>query len=235
MYIPSIVFIGPVPLEAVLLLAALGLVTWLLPRLGAAPRTVDLIWAVAAGAMIGDKLSYVALDPGFYLKHPANLIFTPISTVGQAGMAAGAVIGGGWAGLRARLAWTWQDAGPLAVAAAAILAISAFGLDLLGVKSHLPVVAVTVRHLDRWPSYAVWGGLMALLTALLIRQLRRGWSGPALTGLFLSGAGTAWLLTGLTMPDRGQPFTPLQWVALVALALGFRLLSPSPPSRRNLL
>ncbi len=210
------------------LLIAAAILTWLLFWKIHAPEHVqDVFWFGLLGALLGDKAIYVITDFRYFAQDPAHLIFTPQSSLGIWGAAAGGILGLSWILWRARGQWSLEDLDAMALVIGPAVALWSLGFNWIGIPTHVPLFTISTHHIDRFATYFLWFLMMsaASFAAWRIRQTHAGAPGQ-IAGFFLMAVAIATVLAGLTTAARGHPFTALQWLSLVLAVSGYRLLMP---------
>lgn len=225
MYLPAATYFGPVPLSVATTLAGVAVTYLWLARRQVPDYFSNVLFSTVIGAILGNKLIYIVMDPRHFWHYPGALLFTPRSSLGNIGALIGAVIGLLAASLRHKRPRTWTDLSELAMMATLLTALSGLGWNLIGAPSHLPLITITAHHVNRVASYLIWSFLEILLFLGLHTLSHR--SSRLATGLFFLGTAVNWLIVGLTQDVRGHPLTLTQWTAVAMGVLGYRIMSES--------
>lgn len=225
MYIPSQVLVGPLPLFNALLIAAAALAFVLQERMKAPGRVQDLLWALILGGLLGDKGIYIATDPAYFVHNPSHLIFTPESRLGLWGAAAGAGLALFSVLVYHRKRWALSDLDAIALTVSPALALWAMGFNWIGVATRIPLLTIATRHLNHFATYFLWAILMAVGSGAIWTLHRSHALKPGqIAGVFLMTTAITTVLASLTAASRGNPFTSLQWFAVVLAVAGYRLM-----------
>jgi phosphatidylglycerol:prolipoprotein diacylglycerol transferase len=254
---PILAQLGPVTVYTFSALVNLGVaagLAWLYWRAPAQHKTawLDLGLAATAGGLAGARLTYVAVNAGYYANHPLEAFLIWQGGLAWPGAALGALLGAAWLARRRGLAL-----GPLLDALALPLALlsaltwggclaagCAYGAEVA--PGELPAWLVSNapdlygRVAPRWPTQAAGIGWSLVLLAAVNANRRRSWPAGALGLYALSLVALGAFLISFV---RGDP-TPLvagfrldvvgSAVCLVAASLVWAYLlrrpAPTPPA-----
>ncbi|WP_053957797.1 prolipoprotein diacylglyceryl transferase family protein [Sulfobacillus thermosulfidooxidans] len=227
MYLPSQIFIGPLPLFNVLMVLSIALASFLLSRYQAPDRVQDIFWAILVGAILGDKGIYIVTDLHYYLEDPAHLIFTPESSLGLWGLGIGAVIGTVIVIFRHHSEWTRHDMDVMALAASPALTLWSLGFNWIGLPSKIPLLSIHKQHLDRFATFFFFFLLMGIITVIItIFHRRFSNTHGQVAGLFLLLTAISLVAAQLTAPRPEFTLSTLDWLAIISAVAGYRFMTP---------
>ncbi len=229
MYLPSRIFIGPLPLFSVLIAVSILVTSLTLSHYHAPERVQDLLWYGVMGAVLGEKGMYIITAFRYYLAHPAHLIFTPQSSLGMWGSCAGAAIAIVFITIRFRSMWKITDWDYLALALGPGLTLLSLGVNWLGIPSRLPFVTIFYRHLDRFATFLLWGLLMGLTSLLTsIAYHTHHYRPGQLAGMFSLLTAINLIIAQLTAVRYQFQFSALDWLSMTLALTGYLLMGPEP-------
>ncbi|MCL4319446.1 MAG: hypothetical protein M1596_06120 [Firmicutes bacterium] len=228
MYLPSFVFVGPLPLFVVLMIVALLLTSFVLSRYHAPEHVRDLLWYGVLGAVLGEKGIYIITAFHYYLLHPAHLIFTPQSTLGTWGLGLGAGLAVILVFLTSHSLWKRTDWDALALALGPGLTVLSLGLNWLGFSSNLPLFSVAYHHLDRFATFFLFSLCMGMISLVLfISHHTHRYAPGQLAGIFSFFTAISLVLAQFTAVRAQFQLSAVDWMAMALALTGYLLMGPA--------
>lgn len=229
MYLPAMIFVGPLPLFSVLMILGILVTSFVLSRYRAPERVQDLLWAVIVGAVLGEKGLYIVTGFHYYLAHPTHLLFTPQSSLGTWGLGIGAGTGAIIVLIHARSQWRRTDWDYVSLALSPGLALSSLGFNWLGMASRIPVFSISYHHLNRFATFFLFFLLMSAISLLLFLFYRSHRYAPGqLAGIFALLTAIALVIAQMTAVRYQFRLQGLDWMAMVLAMTGYLLMGRTP-------